>query len=78
MLYKALVLTLSFLAIGSESLALFLMVGAVLPIRRKVLVRSQCVIGAFTLAPAPPMLIATYVGLPEEIFSFDPAIRPPG
>lgn len=54
---------------GWALLALFPLAGAVLPIRREVLVRGQCVIGAGTLALAPLMLAAPYVGLPELIFT---------
>lgn len=54
---------------GWALLALFPLAGAVLPIRREVLVRGQCVIGAWTLALAPLMLAAPYIGLPELIFT---------
>ena len=54
---------------GWALLALFPLVGAVLPIRRVVLIRGQCVIGAWTLALAPLLLIAPYIGLPEKIFT---------
>ena len=54
---------------GWALLALFPLVGAVLPIRRAVLVRGQCVIGAWTLALAPLLLVAPYIGLPERIFT---------
>ena len=54
---------------GWALLALFPLAGAVLPIRREVLIRGQCVIGAGTLILAPLMLAAPYVGLPEKIFT---------
>lgn len=54
---------------GWALLALFPLIGAVLPIRRAVLIRGQCVIGLWTLALAPLMLAAPYVGLPEKIFT---------
>lgn len=54
---------------GWALLALFPLIGAVLPIRREVLVRGQCIVGLWTLVLAPLMLIAPYVGLPERIFT---------
>ena len=54
---------------GWALLALFPLIGAVLPIRRSVLVRGQCVIGLGTLILAPIMLAAPHVGLPERIFT---------
>ena len=54
---------------GWALLALFPLVGAVLPIRRGILIRGQCVIGAWTLALAPLLLAAPYIGLPEKIFT---------
>jgi len=54
---------------GWALLALFPLVGAVLPIRRDILIRGQCVIGAWTLALAPLLLAAPYIGLPERIFT---------
>lgn len=54
---------------GWALLALFPLAGAVLPIRREVLVRGQCVIGACTLALAPVLLAAPFLGLPERIFT---------
>lgn len=53
---------------GWALLALFPLIGAVLPIRREVLVRGQCMIGVGTLILAPLMLAAPYIGLPEKIF----------
>lgn len=54
---------------GWALLALFPLIGAVLPIRREVLVRGQCVVGLWTLILAPLMLAAPYIGLPEKIFT---------
>lgn len=54
---------------GWALLALFPFAGAVLPIRREALVRGQCVIGACTLALAPLLLAAPYLGLPEKILT---------
>ncbi|MDC0657821.1 O-antigen ligase domain-containing protein [Leisingera sp. SS27] len=54
---------------GWALLALFPLVGAVLPVRREVLIRGQCVIGAWTLALAPVLLAAPYLGLPERVFT---------
>ncbi|MCA0872922.1 O-antigen ligase domain-containing protein [Seohaeicola saemankumensis] len=54
---------------GWALLALFPLAGAVLPIRREVLVRGQCVIGFWTLIIAPVLLVAPYIGLPERIFT---------
>ncbi|MGH1354817.1 MAG: O-antigen ligase family protein [Thalassovita sp.] len=54
---------------GWALLALFIFAGSVLPIRREILVRGQCVVGAWTLALAPILLIAPYIGLPEKIFT---------
>lgn len=54
---------------GWALLALFPLVGAVLPIRREILVRAQCVLGLWTVLIAPVLLIAPYVGLPERVFT---------
>ncbi len=54
---------------GWALLALFPLAGAILPIRRNVLVRGQCVIGLWTLSLAPLLLVAPYIGLPERIFT---------
>ena len=53
---------------GWALLALFPLAGAVLPIRREILVRGQCVVGMWVLILAPIMLVAPYVGLPGKIF----------
>jgi len=54
---------------GWALMALFPLAGAVLPIRREILIRGQCVVGLWTLALAPVLLAAPYVGLPERIFT---------
>ncbi len=54
---------------GWALLALFPLAGSLLPIRREVLVRAQCVVGLWTLIIAPMLLVAPYVGLPERIFT---------
>jgi hypothetical protein len=54
---------------GWALLALFPIAGAVLPIRREVIVRAQCVVGLWTLVIAPFMLAAPFVGLPDHIFT---------
>lgn len=54
---------------GWALLALFPLIGAVLPIRREVLVRGQCIIGLWTLILAPILFAAPYLGLPERIFT---------
>lgn len=54
---------------GWALMALFPLAGAVLPIRRSILVRGQCVVGLWVLILAPIMLAAPYIGLPERIFT---------
>lgn len=54
---------------GWALMALFPLAGAVLPIRRAVLVRGQCIVGLWTLCLAPLLLAAPYLGLPERIFT---------
>ena len=53
---------------GWALLAIFPFAGAVLKIRRDCLIRGQCIIGLFTLALLPLMLVAPHIGLPERIF----------
>ncbi|MAU19485.1 MAG: capsular biosynthesis protein [Martelella sp.] len=53
---------------GWALLALFPLAGAVLQVRREVIVRGQCVVGLWTLILLPMMFAAPYVGLPERIF----------
>ncbi|MHA3976768.1 O-antigen ligase domain-containing protein [Halovulum sp. GXIMD14794] len=54
---------------GWALMALFPLAGAVLPIRREVLARGQCVIGLWTLALLPILAVAPMIGLPEKIFT---------
>lgn len=54
---------------GWALMALFPLAGAVLPIRRAILVRGQCIVGLWVLILAPLMLAAPYIGLPEKIFT---------
>lgn len=54
---------------GWALLALFPFAGAVLPIRREVLVRGQCIVGLWTLCLLPILFAAPYAGLPERIFT---------
>jgi hypothetical protein len=54
---------------GWALLALFPLAGAVLPLRREVLVRAQCVVGLWTLVLMPVLIAAPYIGLPERIFT---------
>ncbi|MBR9842700.1 MAG: O-antigen ligase domain-containing protein [Rhodobacteraceae bacterium] len=54
---------------GWALLALFPLAGAVLPIRREVLVRAQCRLGFWTLCIAPVLLVAPYLGLPERVWT---------
>ncbi|PYG31910.1 hypothetical protein C8N36_104335 [Pelagimonas varians] len=54
---------------GWALLALFPLAGAILPIRRELLVRAQCKLGLWTLCIAPILLIAPYIGLPERIWT---------
>ena len=53
---------------GWALMALFPLAGAVLPIRRALLVRAHCVLGAATLVLVPVFLAAPYVGLPQKVF----------
>ncbi|MGR3376695.1 O-antigen ligase domain-containing protein [Salipiger abyssi] len=54
---------------GWALLALFPLAGAILPVRREVLIRAQCRLGFWTLCIAPALLIAPYIGLPERIWT---------
>lgn len=54
---------------GWALLALFPLAGAVLPVRREILVRGQCIIGLTTLCLAPLLLMAPFLGLPERVFT---------
>jgi len=54
---------------GWALMALFPLAGAVLPLRREVLIRGQCIIGLGTLLLAPVLLAAPYIGLPDRVFT---------
>lgn len=54
---------------GWAMIAVLVTAGAVLPIRRSVLVRAQCVLAAVTLLLLPGLLIAPVVGLPSKLFT---------
>ncbi|TMV84177.1 O-antigen ligase domain-containing protein, partial [Thioclava sp. BHET1] len=54
---------------GWALLALFPFAGAILPIRREILIRGQCIVGLWTLAVTPILFAAPYAGLPERIFT---------
>lgn len=54
---------------GWALLALFPLAGAVLPIRREIVIRAQCRLGFWTLCIAPVLLAAPYLGLPERIWT---------
>lgn len=54
---------------GWALVALFIAVGSVLPIRREILVRGQCVVGLWTLCLTPILFMAPKIGLPEKIFT---------
>jgi len=53
---------------GWALLAIFLFIGAMLPIRRELLIRAQCVVGLQTLILLPLLIAAPLIGLPESIF----------
>lgn len=54
---------------GWALLALFPFAGAILPIRREVIIRAQCIVGLWTLALLPVLFVAPFVGLPEKLFT---------
>ncbi|TQS70165.1 O-antigen ligase domain-containing protein [Rhodobacteraceae bacterium] len=54
---------------GWALLALFPLAGAILPIRREIIVRAQSKLAVVTLCVAPVLLVAPYLGLPERIFT---------
>lgn len=53
---------------GWALIVLFLLAGAVLPIRRALLVRAQTVLGVWTLVMAGVLVAGYYAGLPERLF----------
>lgn len=54
---------------GWALLALLPLAGAVLPIRREVIVRAQCIVGLWTLLITPLLLAAPHIGLPSHLFT---------
>lgn len=54
---------------GWALLALFPLIGAVLPIRREVLVRSQTVLGLWIICLLPLFIVAPIIGLPQQLFT---------
>lgn len=53
---------------GWALIVLFMLAGAVLPIRRAVLVRAQSVLGVWTLCMAVLLVLGYFAGLPERLF----------
>ena len=53
---------------GWALIVLFLLAGAVLPIRRRLVVRAQTILGATTLAVTPILVLGYLAGLPEQLF----------
>ncbi|MBK5926136.1 O-antigen ligase domain-containing protein [Rhodobaculum claviforme] len=53
---------------GWALIVLFLLAGAVLPIRRRLLVRAQSVLGLTTLIATPVLVLGYAAGLPEQLF----------
>ncbi|WP_434289907.1 O-antigen ligase family protein [Celeribacter sp. SCSIO 80788] len=54
---------------GWALMALFPLAGAVLPLRREVVIRAQCKLGLWTLCVTPVLIAAPYLGLPERIWT---------
>lgn len=54
---------------GWALMALFPLAGAVLPLRREVVIRAQCKLGLWTLCITPVLITAPYLGLPERIWT---------
>jgi len=54
---------------GWALIPVFILSGAILPIRRELLVRGHCVLGLWTLCLLPLLLVAPYVGLPHLLFT---------
>lgn len=53
---------------GWALIALFVTAGSVLPIRREIVIRGQCVVGLWTACLTPFMYLAPLLHLPEKIF----------
>lgn len=54
---------------GWAMIALLILAGAVLPIRRPPLVRGQCIVGLVTLCLLPVLMAARVAGLPDKLFT---------
>lgn len=54
---------------GWALIALFILAGSVLPIRREILVRGQCIVGLWTTCLTPFLFAAPFLHLPERIFT---------
>ena len=54
---------------GWALMTLFPLAGAVLQIRREVVVRAQCKLGLVTVCLLPILAAAPFIGLPEQIFT---------
>lgn len=53
---------------GWALIAIFILIGSMLKIRREVLIRSQNIVGLCTLLIFPIMFIAPFIGLPAKLF----------
>ncbi len=53
---------------GWALIVMFLLAGAVLPIRRQLLIRAQSVLGLWTLILTPILILGYLAGLPEQLF----------
>ncbi len=53
---------------GWAMIALFILIGAVMQIKRDILIRTQNIVGLITLLLLPLMLIAPMIGLPSRLF----------
>nr|WP_235856103.1 O-antigen ligase domain-containing protein [Mesobaculum littorinae] len=54
---------------GWALVALFPFAGAILPVRREILVRGHCHVALWTLILTPILFVAPMIGLPEKIFT---------
>ncbi len=54
---------------GWAMIAVLVSAGAVLPIRRAVLVSAQCIVSAVTLLLLPALLVSPMLGLPAKLFT---------
>jgi hypothetical protein len=53
---------------GWALIVLFMLAGAVLPIRRELLVRAQCILGFWTVIITPVLILGYLAGLPQLLF----------